>query len=145
MNRLKICFIIEAIIVTILIIALPFTQNYNFDQSQLALYITGKIVFGLIFVSSVIYGLLSKAKTGSSTAVVAIAAIFQLVPIGIAQLAKQDFNQKWLVTILIIAICLMVYCGLIFGLSYQDKKMVQKDSETEAREISVEEEKRILK
>ncbi len=143
MNRLKISFIIEALIVVILIIVIPFTQNNDFDNGGMALYLTSKIVLGLVFLSSVCYGLLSKAKTGSATVIVGLGAILQFVPIAMRALAKANFDQKWLVAILILALCIMLFVGLIFGLSYQDKKMIERDKVSEGETIPVVEEKRL--
>ena len=143
MNRLKLSFIIEALIVVILIIVIPFTQKNEFVEGGLALYLTSKISLGLLFLSSVCYGLLSKAKTGSSTAIVGFASLLQFVPIGMRALANANFDQKWLVAILILALCIIVYIALIFGLSYQDKKMVESDKKCEANTIEVVEEKRL--
>ena len=62
MKRLQVGFIIEAIIVLALIIIIPFTFKNEFTNEGLALYITSKVIFGILFIAGVCYGLLSKAN-----------------------------------------------------------------------------------
>jgi len=143
MKRLQIGFIIETLIVLALIIIIPFTFNNDFSNEGLALYITSKIIFGILFIIDVCYALISKAKTGSSAMLVGIASLYQLIPLAVRFIAKADFNLKWLVGIIIIAIALIIYVAFIFGFSAQDKLAKKREEIAEGKTIEIQEEKRL--
>lgn len=143
MKRLKICFIIEALIVLALIIFVPFTLNNAFESNSFILYLASKFTFGLLFIAGVCYALFSKAKTGSSVTIVGLASLFQLVPFGIRFIAKADFDLKWFVGILIIVFAVVIFVALMFGLSAQDKLAVKREEIAAGKTIEVEEEKRL--
>ncbi len=143
MKRLQIGFIIEALIVLALIIIIPFTFNNDFSNEGLALYITSKIIFGILFVVGVCYALISKAKTGSSAMLVGVASLYQFIPLAIRFIAKADFDLKWFVGIIIIAIALIIYVAFIFGFSAQDKSAKKREEIAEGKTIEIQEEKRL--
>lgn len=143
MKRLQVGFIIEALIVLALIIIIPFTFKNEFTNEGLALYITSKVIFGILFIAGVCYGLLSKAKTGSSAMLVGLASLYQLIPLGIRYIALANFDLKWLVGILIIAFALIVYVAFIFGFSAQDKLAKKREEVSEGKTIEIQEEKRL--
>lgn len=144
MNKLKLCFLIEALIVLALIIILPFTQNNNFGNNELITYITAKVVFGLAFIITVIYACTTNYKTGNNTVLVTVSTLVQLIPLGIRYILLGSSEQKYLFSILLIAIPVIIYVGLLFGLNVQSKKMDDREKISEVKDIEIKEEKVVL-
>lgn len=144
MSRLKISFIVTAIIVIVigLIFTLSFNNSFPTTGATVA-FVASKVIVTLLFVAGVCYALYSKANTGASATVVGFGILYQFIPLGIRFLVKSSFNHSVAVAWAIILVALALYIVLILGLSFQDKIMVEGDSKAAANEIAVEPEKRL--
>ena len=144
MNRLKFGFIISAVIVLIISYIFTFALGIKFSSDACkAVYLTTKILVTVLFIIAVGYALVSKAKTGSAASLLIISGVYLLLPLIIRLLVKSDINYKVAIAWSVSLICLAIYVVLIFGLSFQDKLMFNRDKMTEAHEIPVQQEKRL--
>lgn len=145
MNYLKIAFVAIVMIVLGLVIGLPFTFDLSLlTDSSLTYYIISKVLFGVILIISAIYALLHKHPSGTSTVIFVLGLLYQLIPLGLRYLLLSGFVGAKTWAIIIMAFALIVYIGLILGLSYQDKKGAKAEETFKSKEIPVEEEKTIL-
>lgn len=149
MSRLKIAFLAIIAIVFGLVIGLPFLFSNNAELatfgSGLALYIIFKVVMGLILVAAVVYALKAKGFNGTNTTLVLVALVYQLAPLGIRYFVLNVHQFMIGYALLILAVLLIGYVGLYFGLTYQDQKMIKGEEAAKGHEIPVEEEKVTLK
>ena len=145
MNYLKIAFVAIVMIVLGLVIGLPFTFDLSLlTDSSLTYYIISKVLFGVILIISAIFALLHKHPSGTSTVIFVLGLLYQLIPLGLRYLLLTGFGGAKTWAIIIMAFALIVYIGLILGLSYQDKKGAKAEETFKSKEIPVEEEKTIL-
>lgn len=145
MNKLKIAFICEFLIILTVVIVVPFMVDNDFSLTKgIGYYVAAKVIIGLLLFASSGYAFFHSGPTGSNTVLVVTAALFQLIPMGIRYmlLAMVPFADIW--SIVIIAAALLIYCGLFFGLAFMDKKMADRDIVSAGHEIPVTEEKVIL-
>lgn len=145
MNKLKIAFICEFLIILSVVIAVPFMVNNDFSLTKgIGYYIAAKVIIGLLLFVSSGYAFFHSGPTGSNTVLVVTAALFQLIPMGIRYMLLALMPSADIWSIVIIAATLLIYCGLFFGLGYMDKKMADRDIVSAGHEIPVTEEKVIL-
>lgn len=145
MNKLKIAFICEFLIILSVVIAVPFMLNNDFSLTEgIGYYIAAKVIIGLLLLASSGYAFFHSGPTGSNTVLVVTAALFQLIPMGIRYMLLALLPGADILSILITAATLLIYCGLFFGLAYMDKKMADRDIVSAGHEIPVTEEKVIL-
>lgn len=144
MSRLKIAFIINAVIVLIVSFVLIIAFNNSFPSNKaLAAYIASKAIVTIVFVGVVVYAFTSKAKTGSSTTLVIAATVYQLLPLPIRFFVKSDVKNAAVYAWVISLVSLGLFVAFSLGLSSQDKLMLQQDDASHANEIKVVEEKRL--
>ncbi len=144
MSRLKIAFIINAVIVLIVSFVLIIAFNNSFPSNKaLAAYIASKAIVTIVFVGVVVYAFTSKAKTGSSTTLVIAATVYQLLPLAIRFFVKSDVKNAAVYAWVISLVSLGLFVAFSLGLSSQDKLMLQQDDASHANEIKVVEEKRL--
>lgn len=144
MNKLKISFIITSIVVVAIATIWTIALGNDFStNSSLAVFISAKVLFTLLFICGVVYALISNAKTGSSATIVGIGILFQFIPLIIRLLVRSEVDNKVAYSWTIVLIALALFSVLVFGLSFQDKLMVEADKKSAANEIPVQAEKRL--
>lgn len=145
MKAMKISFVATVLILLGLVIGLPFTFDLTLlKEGTLAYYITSKVLFGILLIVSAIFALLHKHPSGTSTLIYTLGSLYQLIPLGLRYLLQTSYPAAKTWSIVIMAIALIIYISLIFGLSYQDKKGEHAEKVFQGKEIPVEEEKRTL-
>lgn len=147
MSKLKIAYIVDAIIALGLVIGLPFVfdNSFNNNQDLFITYIVCKTVFGLLFLIGLCFGLFNKSKTFSSTVVVTLASLMQLVPMGIRfLLIHASFLTSLISSITITSLCVLIFIPVWLGMWHADFAMNNRLSESKSSTIQVHEEKRTL-
>lgn len=147
MSKLKIAYIVDAIIALGLVIGLPFVfdNSFNNNQDLFITYIVCKTVFGLLFLIGLCFGLFNKSKTFSSTVVVTLASLMQLVPMGIRfLLIHASFLTSLISSITITSLCVLIFIPVWLGMCHADSAMKRRMNESKSSTVKVHEEKRTL-
>ena len=141
MSRLKIAYLLDAAIAVALVIIIPLLLDNSFEPANsLAYYLVAKIILGVLFLGAIVYGLLGKAANGSNTTIVAVATAYQFVPLGVRFLVLSKVAHADIIVVVTIALLVIAFIGLAFGLSYQDSKMIAREETAAGKEIEVQEE-----
>lgn len=142
MSRLKIAYLIDAAIALLLVILIPCLLDNKFEPAgSLAYYLVAKIILALILVCALVYGFFGKAANGTNTTLIAVATIYQFIPLAIRYIVISGMKHFDILVIVSVAVLTMVFVGLAFGLSYQDAKMIAREEKAAPNEIPVAEEK----
>lgn len=136
---------ISAIILA-LIIVLPFcfkNDELRLSDKIFALYITNKIVFGLIFVFSVAWCVIKERAKGFVYITLVMACLLQGIP-ALCRLAPRmkDFGMGF--EIIMLALGLIIFIGVFAMIAWSSKKQLVSDEKYVGKEIPVQEEKVIL-
>ena len=112
----NIYFAIFSFLALVLIVAVPcLLKNTFLDNNALtALYITSKVIWGLMFVGAVSYALFANTSNGVSLSLVGIASLYQFLPLAVRALLGVDNATLWVLVLLIAS--LMIF-PIVFFLS----------------------------
>lgn len=129
-------FLLICLLGVVVIVACPFFMKTVEGDSYLALYITSKVLFGLLFIGSFVYCFAKKTANGVTASLVGVTALFQLIPLAIRGIFLAG-NRPVLWSILLLCFSLMVYLAFFGGLVTMGKKMVEADEKYVGHEIEV--------
>lgn len=143
MTRGKLGFIISSVLVLIATAIIPIFMNNDFGGGELACYIIAKVLMGCALIVAIIYTLLSPSFNGSKGSILILAAVLQFVPLGLRYILLSSSGSKFIWYTVIFTIALVAFVSVSFGLSEQNKKMLERDEAAKGVEIEVKEEKRL--
>lgn len=132
-------FLIVSVIVLALIVSIPFFLNNDLENNFLTVYLVAKIIFGLLFIGSVIYCFAKQTSNGISYSLIVINIIVQFIPLILRGLFKLESHQiMW--SIIVIGLSLIVYVSLFGAILTMNKKMLVRENKYQGHEIEVKEE-----
>lgn len=133
----NIYFAIFSFLALVLIVAVPcLLKNTFLDNNALtALYITSKVIWGLMFVGTVSYALFANTSNGVSLSLVGIASLYQFLPLAVRALLGVDNATLWVLVLLIAS--LMIFVALVGGIITMNKKMVKSEKASEGKTIEI--------
>ena len=139
MKTYRIVSIIVCILTLGLIVGLPFAfKNEPLTEAKTVFifYLISKIVFGLLFLGVVIYGLVSEKARGSYYPIVALALIMQFVPLTMRTYISLTTFQlgMCLITLIVSLIICAVVVGVLPSIS---KRQLESEKKSAGKEIEV--------
>ena len=143
MDRGKVGFLISSGLVLLAACIIPIFMNNDFESGALVAYIIAKVLICGLLLAAIIYNLVSSSFNGSKGSILLTAGVFQFVPLALRYILKSSVETKYVWYIVILVVTLAFYTAITFGLSAQNKKMLQRDEISQGKEIEVKEEKRL--
>ena len=133
----NIYFAIFSFLALVLIVAVPYLLKNTFlDNNVLtALYVTSKVIWGLMFVGAVSYALFANTANGVSLSLVGIASLYQFLPLAVRALLGVDNATLWVLVLLIAS--LMIFVAFVGGIITMNKKMVKSEKASEGKTIEI--------
>ena len=133
----NIYFAIFSFLALVLIVAVPcLLKNTFLDNNALtALYVTSKVIWGLMFVGAVSYALFANTSNGVSLSLVGIASLYQFLPLVVRALLGVDNATLWVLVLLIAS--LMIFVAIVGGIITMNKKMVKSEKASEGKTIEI--------
>lgn len=133
----NIYFAIFSFLALVLIVAVPcLLKNTFLDNNALtALYVTSKVIWGLMFVGTVSYALFANTSNGVSLSLVGIASLYQFLPLAVRALLGVDNATLWVLVLLIAS--LMIFVAFVGGIITMNKKMVKSEKASEGKTIEI--------
>ncbi len=136
----NIYFLLIALISLALVIAIPFFLNNNLGDTFMAVYLISKILFGVLFLSSIAYCFLANTANGISLSLIVLNVITQFIPLVIRGLFRLE-NRQLLWSIIFLGVALIVYIAISGGIITMNKKMLKAETKYQGHEIEVVEDK----
>ena len=143
MERGKVGFLICSCLVLIAVCIIPIFMNNDFESGALVAYIIAKVLIAATLLAAIIYNLVSPSFNGSKGSILITAGLIQIVPLGLRYILKINGDSKYIWYIVVLVVTLVIFIGVSFGLSEQNKKMLKRDEISVGKEIEVKEEKRL--
>lgn len=133
----NIYFAIFSFLALVLIVVVPcLLKNTFLDNNTLtALYVTSKVIWGLMFVGCVSYALFANTSNGVSITLVGIASLYQFLPLVVRALLGVDNATLWILVLLVVS--LMIFVALVGAIISMNKKMVKSEKESEGKTIEI--------
>lgn len=133
----NIYFAIFSFLALVLIVAVPcLLKNTFLDNNALtALYVTSKVIWGLMFVGTVSYALFANTSNGVSLSLVGIASLYQFLPLAVRALLGVDNATLWVLVLLIAS--LMIFVAFVGGIITMNTKMVKSEKASEGKTIEI--------
>ena len=133
----NIYFAIFSFLALVLIVAVPcLLKNTFLDNNALtALYVTSKVIWGLMFVGAESYALFANTSNGVSLSLVGIASLYQFLPLAVRALLGVDNATLWILVLLIAS--LMIFVAFVGGIITMNKKMVKSEKASEGKTIEI--------
>ena len=143
MERGKVGFLICSCLALIAVCIIPIFMNNDFESGALVAYIIAKVLIAATLLAAIIYNLVSPSFNGSKGSILITAGLIQIVPLGLRYILKINGDSKYIWYIVVLVVTLVIFIGVSFGLSEQNKKMLKRDEISVGKEIEVKEEKRL--
>jgi len=134
-------FLISSVLVLALVIIVPFLFTNKFpSDGALAVYLVGKIIYGLLLVGTIVYCFVKETSNGITLSLSLLSGLFQLIPLSQRLVLHSNANNPIVWSVLILVLSLVLYV-VFLGLSLtSNKKMVSSNHAYEGKEIAVKEE-----
>ena len=111
----------------------PFAQDPGF----LAMYISTKVIFGLILIGVVIFTLVKDTSFGMTSSLIGVSLFFQLFPLFVRLVSTYASSQQILYSCLILIFGLIALIGVMSAMFIMNGKMVKSEKESQAKEIKI--------
>ena len=134
-------FLLASLIALIMVIVFPFFFNNGLGQEFLTTYLIAKIVFGLLFVLTVLYCFFKDTGNGITFSLFTLNAVCQFIPLVIRAIYKQVTYKTSLFAVLVLCLSMIIYIALTGLLISMNNKMVASEEKYKGHEIEVKEDK----